>query len=54
MRRDKCPDCDFVFSAVSQQALNQAWDAHVAYINTRDPQTDPHFEAQRLDRLIAR
>lgn len=50
----RCVDCDMPFAAATEAALVHAFDAHVRYVNAHgDRATDPHFEDQRLDALVA-
>lgn len=52
--QERCLNCPLVVSALSMQAVFEGMKDHAEYINrTADPNTDPHFEELRLDRLIA-
>lgn len=50
----RCIACEHPVSALTASGVDDAMSEHYAYIHkTADQSVDPHFEEQRLDRLIA-
>ena len=50
----RCLVCEHPLSAMSDAAMQDAMNAHTAYVNRRDVdrQTDPHFATVRMDALL--